>query len=302
MMRILRAPVYATIQDTGRTGFRADGVPRAGAMDSPTLHTLNAMLGNSARCAAIEWALAGGTIAIDTNIVFAIGGAGTSATLSGRPIGMWQPHHAAAGDLLELSPPERGRFSYLAVAGGVETPVVMGSRSTYTPGSFGGYEGRRLKNGDVVATGTTAGKRRHQVSDALPERLRPPLLLDVVRYVARDGVELARDWKVSAASDRTGYRLESDATADGESITSECVGPGVIQLPPGGSPIVLMADAPTIGGYRIAGGVISHDLGALAQRVPGETIALEPVSVELAQRELEHDAERLETVREWSLA
>jgi biotin-dependent carboxylase-like uncharacterized protein len=302
MIRILRAPAYATVQDSGRTGFRAAGVPRAGAMDAPALNTLNAMLGNSARCAAIEWALAGGTLAIDAGIVFAVGGAAASATLSGKPIEMWQPHHAAAGDLLELSPPERGRFSYLAIAGGVETPVVMGSRSTYTSGGFGGHEGRRLKNGDVVAIGAPAGKRRHQVSDALPEKLRPPFSLDVIRYVAREGVALARDWKISAASDRTGYRLESDVDADGESITSECVGPGVIQLPPGGSPIVLMADAPTIGGYRIAGGVISHDLGAFAQRVPGDAIALEPVSVEHAQRELERDAERLETVREWSLA
>ena len=271
-------------------------------MDAPTLHTLNAMLGNSARCAAIEWALAGGTLAIDASIVFAIGGAASSTTLSGKPIEMWQPHHAAAGDLLELTPPERGRFSYLAIAGGIEAPVVMGSRSTYTPGGFGGQEGRRLKTGDVVAIGTATGKRRHQVSDALPEKLRPPVSLDVIRYVPRNGVALARDWKISAASDRTGYRLESDVTADGESITSECVGPGVIQLPPGGSPIVLMADAPTIGGYRIAGGVISHELGALAQRIPGDAIALEPLSVEHAQRELDRDAERLETVREWSLA
>lgn len=271
-------------------------------MDAPALHTLNAMLGNSARCAAIEWALTGGTIAIDAGIVFAVGGASASLTLTGRPIGAWQPHHASPGDILEISAPERGRFSYLAIAGGIETPVVMGSRSTYAAGGFGGHEGRRLRNGDVLATGAPAAKRRHQVSDALPERLRPPLSLDAIRYVARDGVDLARDWKISAASDRTGYRLESDASAEGESITSECVGPGVIQLPPGGSPIVLMADAPTIGGYRIAGGVISHDLGALAQRVPGDAIVLVPVSVEHAQRELDRDAERLETVREWSLA
>lgn len=298
----MRAPAYATVQDGGRIGFRAAGVPRAGAMDAPALHTLNAMLGNSAQCAAIEWALTGGTIAIDAGMVFAVGGASASMTLSGKPVEPWQPHHASAGDLLEISAPERGRFSYLAIAGGIETPVVMGSRSTYAAGGFGGHEGRRLKNGDLMVIGATSARRRHQVSDALPGKLRPPVSLDVIRYVARDGVALARDWKISAASDRTGYRLESDASAEGESITSECVGPGVIQLPPGGSPIVLMADAPTIGGYRIAGGVISHDLGALAQRVPGDAVALEPISVEHAQRQLERDAERLETVREWSLA
>lgn len=302
MIRVVRAPAYATVQDSGRAGFRAAGVPRAGAMDAPALHTLNAMLGNSARCAAIEWALTGGSIAIDDGIVFAVGGASASMTLSGRPIEMWQPYHASAGDILEVSGPERGRFSYLAIAGGIDTPVVMGSRSTYAAGGFGGHEGRRLKGGDLLTIGATSAKRRHQVSDALPERLRPPVSLDLIRYVARDGVALARDWRISTASDRTGFRLESEESAEGESIPSECVGPGVIQLPPGGSPIVLMADAPTIGGYRIAGGVISHDLGALAQRIPGDAIALEPTSVEHAQRELERDAERLESVREWSLA
>ena len=271
-------------------------------MDAPAVNTINAMLGNSSRCAAIEWALTGGSIAIDAGIVFAVGGAAASITLSGRPVEMWQPHHASAGEILELSAPGGGRFSYLAIAGGIESPVVMGSRSTYTAGGFGGHEGRRLRNDDALPIGATATKRRHQVSDPLPGKLRPPVSLDVIRYVARDGVTLARDWKISAASDRTGYRLESDASAEGESIISECVGPGVIQLPPGGSPIVLMADAPTIGGYRIAGGVISHDLGAFAQRVPGDAIALEPIPVEHAQRELERDAERVETVREWSLA
>ena len=271
-------------------------------MDAPTLHTLNAMLGNSTRCAAIEWALTGGTIAIDAGLVFAVGGAASSMTLSGRPIEIWQPHHASAGDILELGAPEGGRFSYLAIAGGIDTPIVMGSRSTYTAGGFGGHEGRRLKAGDALNLGATAGKRRHQVSDPLPGKLRPPILLDVIRYIPRDGVALTSEWKISAASDRTGYRLESDLTAEGASITSECVGPGVIQLPPGGSPIVLMADAPTIGGYRIAGGVISRDLGALAQRIPGDAIVLEVISVEHAQRELEHDSERLETIREWSLA
>lgn len=301
MIRVARAPAYATIQDTGRTGFRSAGVPMAGAMDLLSLHTLNAMLGNHARCAALEWALTGGSLELEAGVTFAAGGASAGITLSGRPVEMWQPHHASKGDILELASPSHGRFSYLALAGGFETPVVMGSRSTYTPGGFGGHDGRRLKNGDIVPIGAPSTKRRHQVSETLPVKLRPPVALDAIHYIPRDGVALSLEWKVSAASDRTGYRLESGSPADGGSATSECVGPGVIQLPPDGLPIVLMADAPTIGGYRIAGSVVSHHLGALAQRAPGEAITLEPTTVEQAQRALIRDAERLEYVREWSL-
>jgi len=217
----------------------------------------------------------------------------------------YRAYRASAGDSLVLQPPSAGRFVYICVTGGVESRVVMNSRSTYVPGGFGGIEGRRLKSGDTLEVGKAKGRKRPQVSDPLPEDLRPPLRAGVIRYVARESddatARLAGSFSISAASDRTGYRLTGDVTMEGASVTSEPVCAGVIQLPPGGEPIVLMADAPTIGGYRIVGAVISADLGALAQRMPGEAIILEPVGVKAAQREALAHAEIIERIREWAL-
>ena len=145
---------------------------------------------------------------------------------------------------------------------------------------------------------------RHHVADALPLKLRPPFGSTEIRFVPRldvDPNEIAGAYQLSPSSDRTGYRLEGNARSAGGSVTSEPVCPGVIQLPPGGEPIVLMADAPTVGGYRIAGGVISADLGLLAQKNPGERVELVAVSVEKAQRELERLVDIENLIGEWCL-
>ncbi|MGK2962157.1 MAG: biotin-dependent carboxyltransferase family protein [Gemmatimonadaceae bacterium] len=302
MLNILRAPAYATVQDSGRTGFLDSGVPKAGAMDLPTFFTLNAMLANEPACSAIEWALSGGEIEFGRPTTFAVGGAAGGLALSGRDLEPWRAYTAEAGDKLVVGAPDAGRFIYIAVAGGFDVPLALGSRSTYVPGGLGGLEGRRLKSGDSIATLDPARRKRHQVTDPLPAELRPLVRIESVRYVPRESIELRSEWTVSPASDRTGYRLESTESQPGESVTSEPVCAGVIQLPPGGQPIVLMADAPTIGGYLIAGAVITADLGGLSQKLPGERIIFAPVGVSAAQRALEADADRVERVREWSLA
>ena len=253
------------------------------------------------RLRIIEWALSAGEIVFHSNVTFAVGGASGPFPLSGREVPQFQAHQARSGDVLTVGPPESGRFRYIAVADGFDCPLTMGSRSTYTPGGFGGINGRRLKSGDSIAVGSQRRKQRHHVSDGLPQDLLPPVGQEPIRFVARGDCDIARDWKVSAASDRTGYRLESDSSVDGGSVTSEPVCPGVIQLPPAGQPIVLMADAPTIGGYRIAGAVISTDLGKLAQRNPGALVTFEAVTIGEAHRATEREAARIESIREWSL-
>lgn len=305
MIRVVKAPAYATIQDLGRRGFLASGVPRAGAMDSAALASLNSLLGNNPGAAGIECALTGGQFDFQEAAMFAIGGAETSASLNGNTIESYRAYRTAPGDSLLIEAPASGRFLYLCVAGGVDCNVVMSSRSTYVPGGFGGLDGRRLKSGDVIPVGRAKGRKKPQVSDRLPESLRPPLWSETIRYVARDhgdgSTRLSGTFSVSSASDRTGYRLTGEVTIEGASVTSEPVCPGVIQLPPGGEPIVLMSDAPTIGGYRILGAVISADLGSLAQRMPGESVTLEVVSVRSAQNAAVERAEMIEGIREWSL-
>jgi len=306
MISIVKAPAYATIQDMGRLGFLANGVPRCGAMDVTVLTTLNSLLGNDVRAAGIEWALTGGQLDFQQSSMIAIGGATSAVALNGMPIEPYRAYQVAVGDSIIIDPPSVGRFIYVCAAGGIDCDVIMNSRSTYVPGVFGGFEGRRLKTGDLLRIGSTKGRKRPQVSDPLPESLRPPLAADVIRYVARENGNaddpLAGSFSLSAASDRTGYRLTGAVGTEGASVTSEPVCPGVVQLPPGGEPIVLMADAPTIGGYRILGAVITADLGTLAQRLPGEIITLQQVTIGAAQREVLARAEIVERIREWALS
>jgi biotin-dependent carboxylase-like uncharacterized protein len=271
-------------------------------MDLPALETLNALLGNHSNAAAIEWALTGGEIEISERVTFAIGGAAAMASINGRVIEPYRAYTCNAGDVIAIDSITSGRFVYIAVAGGLDVPIVMGSRSTYVPGALGGLEGRRFKSGDTISVLTNA-RARHHISAPLPDSLRPAREKSPLRFIPRDSADelTLSEWKLSSASDRTGYRLAGQAVIGGASITSEPVCPGVIQLPPGGEPIILMADAPTVGGYRILGTVISADLGRLAQLAPGEPVLLEPITIEAAQRALVVDAERVEQIREWTL-
>lgn len=300
---VRRSPAFALIQDIGRHGYRAVGVPRSGAMDTEALATLNALLGNDSAAAAIEWALTGGEIEFTEPAMFAIGGAQFEAQLDGSDIDSYRVYRAQSGSVLTLGAITSGRFSCLAFSGGLEVPIVMGSASTYLPGAFGGYEGRRLQNGDTISIKSEATRRRRVVMDRLPLTLQPSLD-HAVRVVTREHPEVLLDaeWEISASCDRTGYRLKGTAVQFGGSITSEPVCPGTIQLPPSGEPIILMADAPTVGGYRILGAVISSDLGVLAQMPPGHPVRFESISVEAAQRAAVDAAERIQSVKEWALA
>ena len=271
-------------------------------MDLASLDTLNALLGNTSTAAAIEWALTGGEIEFTERVTFAIGGARATLRLNDRPVDSYRAHHCKPGDALVVDSIDDRRFLYFAFAGGIDTPVVMGSRSTYVPGTFGGLDGRRLKTNDVLRT-SSISRARHHIADPLPQSLRPSITSGPVRFIPRgtpDELTLS-EWTLSAASDRTGYRLAGQGVIGGASITSEPVCPGVIQLPPSGEPIILMADAPTVGGYRILGTVITADLGSLAQLATGAPVSFEAVSVQEAQRELLKDVERIEQIRTWTL-
>ncbi|MEO5904913.1 MAG: biotin-dependent carboxyltransferase family protein [Gemmatimonadaceae bacterium] len=304
MILVQRAPAYATVQDLGRIGFRASGVPASGAMDRIALATLNVLVGNNRTDAGIEMALTGGAFVFDSASVFAVGGVEISATLNGTSIEAYRVYRANEGETLGIEKISGGRFAYLVVGGGIETPVVLSSRSTYSTGGFGGLHGRRLKSGDELPVGNRKSARKHQVMDSLPQTLRPPASTNEIRFILQpdvDAEEIAGDYRLSLSSDRTGYRLEGNSRPAGASVTSEPVCPGAIQLPRSGEPIVLMADAPTIGGYRVMGGVITADLGILGQKNPGDAIVLVPISVERAMRENDRLAEIGTLIEEWCL-
>jgi biotin-dependent carboxylase-like uncharacterized protein len=271
MIEILKAPPFATVQDLGRPGHRREGVPPAGAMDCPALRWLNRRVGNPDGAAAIEWALGGGRLRCCSAITLAIGPG--SASRGTETIAPWSAVGCQAGDELVLDPPSATRFGYLAVGGGIATPPLMGSRSTYLPGGFGGMAGRRLRPGDRLPVGTDQGAPT--IGEAVPSYDR------VIRVLSGPQAELFDDtaWEallngsyaIAAASDRMGYRLDGPLIRHrgSASLLSEPACPGAIQIPDGGSPIVLMPDGPTVGGYPKLGVIASADLGVLAQLVPG---------------------------------
>lgn len=286
MIVVGKAPPFATVQDLGRSGHRHDGVPPSGAMDAATLARLNAALGNAPRAAGLEWALGEGSLQVEQPVTVALGPVG--AHLDGVSLPPWSVTACSRGATLHLQPPSACRFGYLAVGGGIEVPLVLGSRSTYLPGRFGGLEGRRLRAGDRLPVGPAPHEARGlRAPDQQTDAIR------VVRGPQADlfGAEawstlLGGQYSVGVASDRMGYRLEGPTLRHHgpASLPSEPACPGAIQVPDGGAPIVLMPDGPTVGGYPKIAVVISADLGRLAQAQPGTVPRFRLVSLEEAVR------------------
>lgn len=293
MIEIAAAPPYLTVQDRGRVGHRASGVPVSGAMDRAALDTVNGAVGNDPDAATLEWALGGGAIRFVDHGTFALSGATAEATLDGRPIGADAPCDAPAGAVLTIGRFTAGRFLYVAVAGGIDVPIVLGSRSTYVPARLGGHHGRLIRSGDRLAVGTRRGEAPRiedqtrtpgvtsAASDVRPLRvIRGP---DAARVTPSGwSAFVSEPFRVSLASDRTGYRLEGPRIerTGAEDGPSAPVCPGVVQVPPSGQPIVLMADAPTIGGYPVLAVVSSADVSRLAQRNPGDIIRFSEITLE----------------------
>lgn len=306
MIRITRAPPYLTVQDAGRKQSRWSGVPQGGAMDFTAMSAANAIAGNSLEAAALEWALGGGSIRFDRDCAFAIAGATAIATLSGQAVAPCTTTYARTGDELKVEQIISGRFLYLALCGGIDIPMLLGSRSTYLPGHFGGHEGRLLKSGDSVALGAppealpAAGF--HCAAELMPRY--DTGTVHVTRGTQEDlfderawRVLTESEYRISNASDRTGYKLEGPGLGNSiGTLPSEAGCPGAIQVPGDGFPIVLMADAPTVGGYPKIAVVSAADLPILAQRRPGETIRFELITIEQSQRALKRRAADLETI------
>jgi antagonist of KipI len=292
-MRIIRAGQLTTVQDLGRCGHRAEGVPQSGAADAFALRVANALVGNPESAAGLEFTFAGPEVEFSEPVVVALGG----ATCDGME--PWTLRAFAAGERLALGGCTRGCRGYLAIAGGVEVPLVLGSRSTYLRGSFGGHEGRALRDGDVLRIAVGAGDILKADAAALRTRWRiDPRILPTytsevtLRVIAgAQAEEFGLGWiesvfEVSTQSDRMGLRLKgaSLTRASGEELLSSAVAPGTIQVPPDGNPVVLLADGQTIGGYPQIGHVITVDLPLVAQLRPGDTVRFSLVELDEAHR------------------
>lgn len=304
---VLQPGLFTTIQDLGRTGYQEFGVPVAGAMDALALRVANRLVGNPEGAAGLEITLLGPTLRFETPTVIALTGADLGALLDGSPLPTWQSVAVAAGSTLSFSGPRAGARAYLAVAGGVAVPPLLGSRSTYVRAAMGGWEGRALRAGDVLPVGQTyplppAGRRfPPELIPALPREVTVRVILGPQDdHFPPEAVErfLQSKYRVSAASDRMGYRLEGPALshARGPDIVSDSIPPGAVQVPGQGTPIVLLADRQTAGGYPKIAVVIAADLRLLAQLQPGDSISFRAVSQEEAVAALREQEQTVEVV------
>lgn len=281
-------------------------------MDLPACRAANLLVGNDEGAAALEATLLGPTIAFGEPTLIALTGADLSASIDDWPVPLWRPVHLPAGETLRFGRAVLGCRAYIGVAGGIAVPPVFGSRSTYLRAGFGGLDGRALRAGDRLAVGAAPPRSRRMahtlpLTDGRPAAarwslsttLRPPYAASpTVRLI--EGAHLAlldaasRDalfgtpFRVSSSSDRMGYRLEGSplSLSSPTELLSEGVTFGTMQLPPGGAPIILMADRQTTGGYPRIAEVASVDLPLVAQLKPGDTVRFRLTTVGDAQRRL----------------
>jgi len=280
---VVRPGLLTTVQDLGRWGHQAAGVPVAGAMDTYSLRLANSLVGNLDGAASLEVTLLGPSLRAEAPLVVAVAGAVFDLTVDDRPV----PHGAAldlaAGSVLRFGERRAGTRAYLAVAGGVATPVVLGSRSTHLVSRLGGLEGRALLTGDVVPVGAVAIPPVRRTTRApLPvaqtsgERRLRVLLGPQDDWFTTSSLDalLGAAFTVSPRSDRMGFRLDGPAllTRRPEELVSEPVAFGALQVPPGGAPILLMADRQTAGGYPKIATVITADLPLAGQLAPGDAV------------------------------
>lgn len=295
-IRIIEPGPLATVQDAGRFGLRARGVPVCGAMDRQALRTGNLLVGNLFDAACIEVTMGGFCAEFQGCAHFALSGADAGARLSGRPLAAWRRHFAQKGEVIEMGPPVSGTRTYLAIRGGIDVSPVMGSRSTFLKGGLGGLEGRALRRADVLFFGAPAPVEAGEPVVELPADLVPDYAGSSVLRVL-PGPQIGRicprglktlfscEYEVSNRSDRMGSILFGPAVELnwGADIISEGAFPGAVQIPGDGQPVVLGNDCQTTGGYVKAAAVIDVDLSLAGQLGPGATVRFVAVSLDEAR-------------------
>jgi biotin-dependent carboxylase-like uncharacterized protein len=292
-IKIINAGPQTTIQDQGRFGFQDRGVPVSGAMDQEAYRLGNLLVGNQGHEASLEITLGGFKAEFLSESCFCLTGAEGEARLNNQSIRTWTAHRAVPGDVLSLDYGRKGGRWYLALAGGIDIPLVLGSRSTYLRGGFGGLEGRPLRKGDQLETGRPMGQALLSPlpGDLIPGYSQVPVIRVVMgpqdEAITEHGLStfLNAPYTVTQRSDRMGCLLEGPPIEhkQGPDIISDATAFGSIQVPGSGQPIILMADRQTVGGYVKIATVVSVDLPLIAQSLPGHKVRFQAVPFQEAQ-------------------
>lgn len=300
-IEIIEPGLASTIQDRGRPGYYNVGIPPSGAVDLASALAANLLVGNDNTAPVIESPYMGPRLRFTDAAVVAVTGARLEVLVNGGPVPQWEAVAVNAGDEMSFAFLQAGARIYIAVAGGIDVPSVLGSRSTYTVGGFGGLDGRTLRAGDVLQVGTSDARP----GKVVPEEMRPALTREVdIRVVmglydyrlTSAGVARFLDsrWTLTPVADRMGFRYSGPelewqereqpfgAGSDPSNIVDAGYPIGSIQVPGGVEPIILHRDAVSGGGYAMVATVISVDMDLVGQCAPGATTRFVPVSLEEA--------------------
>jgi len=311
-IEITRSGLLTTVQDLGRYGFQKYGITVSGAMDAFALRVANLLVGNPESNAVLEMTLIGSSVLFHQDSLISICGANLSPTIDKKSVPMWRPLYVKEGASLDFGQCLKGCRVYIGIAGGLAVPKVLGSRSTYLRANIGGYQGRPLKEKDILhfgAPSNLASKIMSYFSSPLNNHqfratkwyISPRIFpgyqnnprVRVIRdrqwdYFTTKSKELffTQPFQVTNQSDRMGYRLKGpDLQMEKKLvIISEAVTPGTIQVPSDGNPIILLSDRQTTGGYPQIAHIATVDLPVISQVKPGEIIYFEDISLEEAQR------------------
>lgn len=322
MIEVSQTPPLNTVQDLGRFGYRRYGIGSAGAMDRLALAVGNCALGNASGAAGIEFQLFPVMLKFRVDTAIAITGADCAATLDSLPVPPFWVTPVAAGQTLRLEAPKTGARTYLCIAGGIDVPEILGSRSTQMRDGFGGLSGRQLQPGDILPTGSRPALRfRDSFGFGIepPDSALPPnahdwatdsdIVLRVIAAAEHDQFDSASikafrttAWTITPQSNRMGYRLAGTSLkrSDPTEMRSQAIVQGVVQVPPSGQPIVQLADGNSAGGYPKLAYVIQTDLWRLAQASPGRTLRFALVSLDDARRARAEQAAYLKDVSRMS--
>ena len=289
-MKILSPGPLSTVQDSGRFGYMRTGFSPSGAMDTYSMKIANILVGNLPGDGVIEMTMMGMTVSFDGTAVIALTGADMKPYRNSEedPLPLYTAIEVHKGDVIRMGTAGSGMRGYLAVAGGFDLPIVMGSLSTNLKCGLGGYKGRKLQAGDEIPLRQSIplsliGARKATAENDYKKEITVRVVLGPQEdYFTDKGIQtfLGSWYTVSGQSDRMGVRLEGNKieNKNGVDIISDGIATGAVQIPASGTPIIMMADRQTTGGYAKIATVISADLKQMAQATPGTKIRFTAVS------------------------
>ena len=317
-VKVLKPGLSTTVQDLGRPGYYHIGIPLSGGMDRLALKAANLLVGNKESAAVLEAVFMGPELQFTEEATVAVTGAELPPRVNGEPRPTWESFKVKKGQTLSFDFLKKGARAYIAISGGIDVPVILGSRSTYTLGALGGFKGRKLEAGDKLPVGKGRGAKEGR---SIPEKLRraPGNLAELRmlpglywhRITESSGRQFFADtWKVAPEADRIGYRFRGGkqlefvpreapfgAGSDPSNIVDACYPYGSIQVPGGTEPIVLHRDAVSGGGYFMVGTVISADMDLIGQLQPHTLAKFVSVTMAQALKARRDRAKLLERIR-----